>query len=94
MPKTVKETVNLLERDGIQKFRKFLKINRTDSDKRFIMVALYQSSLAMKCFYYNIKSFLAILFSKIVAYKLGVAMMIFIVIWLTLWTRQLKKKQN
>jgi hypothetical protein len=27
-----------------------------------------------------------------VAYKLVVAMMIFIVIWLTLWTRQLAKK--
>jgi hypothetical protein len=27
-----------------------------------------------------------------VAYKLGVAMMIFIVIWLTLWARQLAKK--
>ncbi len=27
-----------------------------------------------------------------VAYKLGVAMMIFVVIWLTLWARQLAKK--
>jgi len=27
-----------------------------------------------------------------VAYKLGVAMMIFIVIWLTFWARQLAKK--
>jgi len=27
-----------------------------------------------------------------VAYKLGVAMTIFIVIWLTLWARQLAKK--
>jgi len=27
-----------------------------------------------------------------VAYKLGVAMMIFIVIWLTLWAKQLAKK--
>ena len=27
-----------------------------------------------------------------VAYKLGVAMMIFIAIWLTLWSRQLAKK--
>jgi len=28
----------------------------------------------------------------IIAYKLGVAMMIFITIWLTLWARQLAKK--
>jgi hypothetical protein len=27
-----------------------------------------------------------------VAYKLGIAMMIFVVIWLTLWARQLAKK--
>ncbi|HUN54133.1 MAG TPA: hypothetical protein VMU29_03155 [Smithella sp.] len=27
-----------------------------------------------------------------VAYKLGVAMMLFVVIWLTLWARQLKKQ--
>ena len=27
-----------------------------------------------------------------VAYKIGVAMMIFVVIWLTLWARQLAKK--
>jgi hypothetical protein len=27
-----------------------------------------------------------------VAYKLGIAMMIFIAIWLTLWARQLAKK--
>jgi hypothetical protein len=30
----------------------------------------------------------------IVVYKLGVAMMIFVVIWLTLWARQLKKNQK
>jgi len=30
----------------------------------------------------------------IVAYKLVVAMMLFIVIWLTLWARQLAKKEK
>jgi hypothetical protein len=29
-----------------------------------------------------------------VAFKLGVGMVIFIVLWLTLWARQLAKKQN
>jgi hypothetical protein len=29
-----------------------------------------------------------------VAYKLGVGMMLFVVIWLTLWARQLAKKKN
>jgi hypothetical protein len=29
-----------------------------------------------------------------VAFKLGVGMMIFIVLWLTLWARQLVKRQN
>jgi hypothetical protein len=29
-----------------------------------------------------------------VAFKLGVAMMLFVVIWLTLWARQLAKKQD
>lgn len=29
-----------------------------------------------------------------VAYKLGVGMMLFVVIWLTLWARRLAKKEN
>jgi hypothetical protein len=29
-----------------------------------------------------------------VAFKLGIGMMIFVVIWLTFWARQLAKKQN
>jgi hypothetical protein len=34
----------------------------------------------------------SILLWAMVAYKLGVTMMIFVVIWLTLWARQLAKK--